>query len=188
MDPTDKALLRTRIATALGAIPEDAAVTRAARLPARVKAISDLSAHPGALMGYLAMAGELDVSGTFWLAWSYGRKVCVPSTDWQQKRITPVLYTPARPISKGKHGVPEIEGPREVPLSEIGVVLVPGVAFTKTGLRIGRGGGFYDRFLARLLGLGEARPVFVGVCFSEQIVDDLPCEAHDVPMDLVVDV
>lgn len=62
------------------------------------------------------------------------------------------------------------------------VVVVPGLAFTPAGDRLGQGGGWYDRFLPRL------RPecVTVGVAFAEQIVDVLPVEAHDVRVDRVV--
>ena len=62
------------------------------------------------------------------------------------------------------------------------VVVVPGLAFTAAGDRLGQGGGWYDRFLS------EVRPdcTSIGVCFAEQIVDTLPVEAHDVVMDHVV--
>ena len=56
------------------------------------------------------------------------------------------------------------------------VVVVPGLAFTPDGRRLGQGGGHYDRFLPRL------RPdcVTIGACFAEQVVADLPTEPHDV--------
>ena len=62
------------------------------------------------------------------------------------------------------------------------LVVVPGLAFTPDGRRLGQGGGHYDRFLARL----PDRCVTVGAAFAEQIVDDLPTEPHDVRVDLVV--
>lgn len=58
--------------------------------------------------------------------------------------------------------------------------LVPGLAFSKKGERIGRGKGFYDRTLQGLRGLK------VGVCYSYQLFEELPCEDHDVKMDVVV--
>jgi 5-formyltetrahydrofolate cyclo-ligase len=61
------------------------------------------------------------------------------------------------------------------------VIIVPGLGFTKSGKRLGRGGGYYDRFLAQH---PEARKV--GVCFKEQILDDLPTESHDVRMDQII--
>lgn len=66
-------------------------------------------------------------------------------------------------------------GARLVPPEEIGLILVPGLAFTRSGLRLGRGGGFYDRYLARL----PASAVRIGVCFDGQLRETLPEEAHD---------
>jgi 5-formyltetrahydrofolate cyclo-ligase len=62
------------------------------------------------------------------------------------------------------------------------VVVVPGLAFTATGDRLGQGGGWYDRFLSQIRGDCTT----VGVCFAEQVVDALPVEAHDVTVDHVV--
>lgn len=77
---------------------------------------------------------------------------------------------------------PALRDARIVPPDEINLLLVPGLAFTRAGQRIGRGGGFYDRFLARL----PASTVKMGVCFEEQIVETLPVEPHDQRMDAVV--
>ena len=71
---------------------------------------------------------------------------------------------------------------RPCPAGEIDLVVCPGVAFTADGRRLGRGRGYYDRYL------GD--PVFrgfrVGVCYAHQLVDDLPVEPHDVRMDRVI--
>jgi 5-formyltetrahydrofolate cyclo-ligase len=64
----------------------------------------------------------------------------------------------------------------------IDLVLVPGIAFTRAGARIGRGAGFFDRFLAHR----AARAIKIGIAFSFQIVESLPLERHDVRLDLVV--
>lgn len=66
--------------------------------------------------------------------------------------------------------------------SLVDVALVPGVAFTADGRRLGQGGGWFDRFLAEL----RDDAIAIGVCFDPQMVDDLPTEAHDVRLDLVV--
>lgn len=58
--------------------------------------------------------------------------------------------------------------------------LVPGLAFSKKGERVGRGKGYYDRTLSKVPGLK------VGVCYSYQLFDELPTEAHDIKMDVVV--
>lgn len=73
-------------------------------------------------------------------------------------------------------------GTPEVSPDAVDLVLVPGLAFTPEGARLGRGGGMFDRFLA---GLG-AHVVTIGVGFSEQRLASLPCEPHDVPVRVVV--
>jgi 5-formyltetrahydrofolate cyclo-ligase len=65
---------------------------------------------------------------------------------------------------------------------EVDIVILPGLAFSPTGARLGQGGGWYDRFLA------QVRPdcVVVGVAFAVQIIDDLPVEDHDIAVHHVV--
>ena len=65
---------------------------------------------------------------------------------------------------------------------EIDVVVVPGVAFTDCGVRMGRGKGFYDRYLSQ----SGCRALKIGVCYREQVVESIPVEPHDVKMDLVI--
>jgi 5-formyltetrahydrofolate cyclo-ligase len=59
---------------------------------------------------------------------------------------------------------------------------VPGLAFTRKGLRLGRGGGYYDRYLAAL----PPTTLKIGVCFALQLVDAMPTEPHDQRMNAVV--
>ena len=92
-----------------------------------------------------------------------------------------VRHEPGDVLSVGAYGIPAPIGPPEDP-GLLDLVVVPGVAFTRDGKRLGQGGGYYDRFLPRV------RPdcVVVGVCFAEQIVDALPAEPHDRQMSRVV--
>lgn len=69
-----------------------------------------------------------------------------------------------------------------VPPAAIELIIVPGLAFTRRGLRLGRGGGFYDRYLARL----DGKCVKLGVCFDVQLLETLPVEPHDQRVDAVV--
>jgi 5-formyltetrahydrofolate cyclo-ligase len=69
-----------------------------------------------------------------------------------------------------------------VPLSEIELVLVPGVAFDGSGRRLGRGRGHYDATLAAL----SPAAVRIGLAFELQIVAAVPCEPHDMPLDAIV--
>ena len=67
-------------------------------------------------------------------------------------------------------------------LASVDLILVPGLAFTADGLRLGRGGGYYDRLLASL----PSRTRAIGVCFATQLVATLPVEEHDRQVQCVV--
>lgn len=74
-------------------------------------------------------------------------------------------------VRAARDGAPAIDP------ATLDVVLVPGMAFDIAGNRLGRGGGYYDRFLA---GLDAERTVFVGVCWSGRMVASVPVGTHDV--------
>ena len=66
-------------------------------------------------------------------------------------------------------------------VDEVGIILVPGLAFTEEGMRLGRGAGFYDRFLPQY-----PEALRVGLAFHEQISNSVPTEAWDQPLDMVL--
>ena len=82
-------------------------------------------------------------------------------------------------LTTGAFNVPE---PKEKKVfdKKIDVVLVPGVAFDKNFNRMGFGKGYYDKFLKEFEGIK------IGVCHSFQLLDEIPSEAHDVKMDVIV--
>jgi 5-formyltetrahydrofolate cyclo-ligase len=83
-----------------------------------------------------------------------------------------------------EHGI-EIAVPEDDPNPRnIDVVVVPGVAFTADGHRLGQGGGWYDRFLSDVGG----ETVTIGVCFAEQVVSVVPQEPHDISVRRVISV
>lgn len=73
---------------------------------------------------------------------------------------------------------PELAAPADPSLAEL--IVVPGVAFSVNGLRLGMGGGYYDRFLAQV-----SAPI-VGLAYELQLVDSLPTAEHDQPVDIIV--
>lgn len=83
-------------------------------------------------------------------------------------------------LRKGRFGIPEPTAPAFAAGDELDLIIVPGVAFDRTGRRIGRGGGFYDRLLP------QYRALRAGICFDFQCLEALPAEEHDVRMDFVV--
>lgn len=81
---------------------------------------------------------------------------------------------------KGPYGVLEPERGGRAAAGDLRVVAVPGLAFDRRGGRLGHGGGHYDRLLSQTRGL------LVGLCVEDCLVEDIPMERHDVPVDVVV--
>ena len=71
---------------------------------------------------------------------------------------------------------------RPIPVESIDVVIIPGLAFDTEGWRLGRGGGYYDRFLERV----SRQTRLVGIAFDQQVVEVVPHELHDVRMQVIV--
>jgi 5-formyltetrahydrofolate cyclo-ligase len=83
-------------------------------------------------------------------------------------------------LMPGKFGV--LEPPPDSQImntKQLDLAIVPGVAFTGLGSRLGRGGGFFDRLLARI------PAIKCGVCFEQQVYPDVPVERHDIKMDMI---
>ena len=111
--------------------------------------------------------------------WASTRRVVLPRVEGDAMR-----FYACRPdaLVFGAFGILEPQGERPCPAGEIDLVVCPGVAFTADGRRLGRGRGYYDRYL----GDPAFRGFRVGVCSAHQLVDDLPVEPHDVRMDRVI--
>ena len=83
-----------------------------------------------------------------------------------------------QPFIKNALNILEPENP--IKIKEVDVFLVPGVAFTASGKRLGRGGGYYDKLLSKY-----PDTLKIGITFNERIMQDLPTESHDISMDYV---
>ena len=127
---------------------------------------------------YLASPRELDLATLIGRLWAADCPVLVPA--WRDRAYELVRIMPDTELVPGPMGILE---PRPA-ASAIGrhlpadpaVWIVPGLAFTRRGSRLGYGGGWYDR----LLSSAPPDAVTLGVAYPFQMVDELPCEAHDV--------
>lgn len=127
-----------------------------------------------AVMAYLAMPSEVCLDGL----WRLGCRpeIAAPRVEWDSGTMQPVILDdPGRGIEIRSHRVKE---PNAIlPAFEPGsldLVLVPGLAFDMSGGRLGRGGGYYDRFLPL-----ASRATLIGVCWSEQIIGRVPVGPRD---------
>lgn len=110
---------------------------------------------------------------------SEGMAVLLPRVEGDAMNF--YCYVPGS-MSGGAFGIMEPVGGEPAAPHEIDVMVVPGVAFTEEGDRMGRGKGFYDRYMSQK----DFRAMKIGVCYACQQVDCLPVEAHDIRMDCVI--
>jgi 5-formyltetrahydrofolate cyclo-ligase len=82
----------------------------------------------------------------------------------------------------GSFGISEPQSEVAIDPSKIDVIIVPGVAFTLSGVRCGRGKGYYDKYLSR----NGFRAIKIGVCYKEQLAEKIPSEPHDILMDCII--
>ena len=134
---------------------------------------------------YVSLPSEVDTTGMIDKALELGKRVLVPRTNLENKELS--LYEikdRERDLKKGAYGVME---PRPAKawlarLEEVDCLVIPGVVFDKKNNRMGRGKGYYDRFLKKF-GPGVLK---IGLAFSFQVVQRIPIEDHDVPVDKVL--
>jgi 5-formyltetrahydrofolate cyclo-ligase len=130
---------------------------------------------------YAPLGAEVDAGPVLRAAQARGVRVLFPRAVAGERRLDFCACRPGE-LVRGPLGAGEPPpGAAAVPLPEIQCFVVPGVGFSRDGLRLGRGGGYYDATLA--LAPGALR---VGVAFELQLCPELPREPHDVPLDAVV--
>jgi 5-formyltetrahydrofolate cyclo-ligase len=138
------------------------------------------------ILFYISVRNEVDTRDLLDKALAAGRQVVVPYCENGELHLVRLLGRDDLEI--GAHNIPEpslaLRGDpaRQVAPEQVDLALIPGVAFDTLGYRLGHGAGYYDKLLARM------RPdaARVGLAFECQIVDELPIEPHDMPMDYVV--
>lgn len=147
---------------------------------------------PTTVLGYFALADEVRLDGFLARMVAEGHTVCLPRVA--QDGLAIRRWRPTTILSKDREGVfSPIGVEQSVEMGESGagqaasgrakpLVVLPGRAFDSGGRRLGRGGGYYDRLLHTLVG----RCLVVGVGYEAQIVEHVPQEAHDAPVDWIV--
>lgn len=167
-------MLRAKIARMTPAAMTNASEKIRARIPSlpRWQEVRTVAA-------YAALSGEPDLHP---VDWADHLRVLLPRVEGDNLVFHQV--TSPTDLHPGAFGVPEPD-PACCPVVDASVadiIFVPGLGFTTDGARLGRGRGYYDRFLASL----PPQVLRVGVCFPDQIIADLPREPHDEAVDVVL--
>ena len=130
----------------------------------------------GRVAAYAATDGELNL----WPFIARHPRIVLPVVESAQ-RMTLRRYRLGDPVRRNRFGIAEPAGGRCVPAIALSVVLMPLVAFSDEGRRIGMGGGFYDRYFS-----AAQRPLMVGVAHELQRLKHISHRDWDVPLDAAV--
>ena len=126
---------------------------------------------------YNSFNDEVDTQELIAYSRSIGKTILLPRTF--EYDIIFFAITDDTRYAKSKYGIIEPQGGLAYSVDRVDLVIVPGLAFDKKGNRLGYGKGYYDRFLE------AAQVPKIGICFAEQIIEELPTSEQDVKMDII---
>jgi 5-formyltetrahydrofolate cyclo-ligase len=178
MNPESKASVRVEMRRALSALTTEARTTASAEICRQIAAMPEWAS--GHIIGvFAAQPSEPELSA---LLDTPGKTFCFPRVSGDALQFHQCPSPDLLIASRWNLMEPDPAQCPMVAAEAIDLLLIPGLAFSRTGGRLGRGGGFYDRFLIGT----HPHAVKVGVCFQVQLLDNLPLEAHDHEVDFVV--
>lgn len=141
---------------------------------------SDLYRDAACIFCYVSTSDEIGTAAILEQALTDGKTLCVPlcgrAGEMSARRILSLDE-----LKSGAYGIPEpSSGAPEIPPDEISLVIVPALSCDKNGYRLGYGGGYYDRFLAR------THAVAAALCAESRLTDVLPREPFDLPCNYII--
>ena len=144
--------------------------------------LADAAKDASTVAVYLATKDEIPLDPLISYLRSRGARICAPFWDASKSDYGISIYCDEARLEPAAFGILEPRPISEIDPREVDAWIVPGLAFTISGARLGYGGGFYDRLLSR------ARPnaLKLSPAYPFQIVETLPKMAHDINVDRVV--
>ena len=174
----DKVTLRKKIREQKRAMTEAQIVSASQRL-AELFLNSEFYRDATTIYGYLPYNQEVRTTPMLEQALKDGKRVAVPKVYGDEMKF--IYLSDLSQVENGFAGIPEPVADGDVAADPTALVLMPGLAFTEKGHRMGYGGGFYDKFLSQ-----EPNHPTLALCYAFQMVDELPVEEYDVPVDVVL--
>jgi 5-formyltetrahydrofolate cyclo-ligase len=180
----DKEYLRSLLRACRDGLGGSQARATSLQIQSRLLSFDPFQSTPTVVL-YAPKDGEVGTHATFDAAAQASKRILFPRVDRGGRRLDLAVVTDLRALAPGAFGVlePSSDAPRVDP-AHLGaaVVLVPGLAFTVNGQRLGRGGGYYDRLLAEL----DRQAISVGLAYSFQLLDRIPETASDRGVDYII--
>lgn len=177
----EKKKLRQEMRKKLAELPEETFRTLCTKIVERLTALSEWREAETVGMT-MSVPGEIDTEEIVRKAWRQKKRVAVPKADQKIKKMDFRVIRSLDQLNTGFAGIrePLPDQTDAVSPGEIDLLVVPGLVFDSKGYRIGFGGGFYDRYLV------DYRNLAISLAFEMQLVDHIPIEVFDRPVDLIV--
>ena len=175
---TDRAALRQKLVAARQALPDRLERAVGLQSALRVWLVSRTERRIGA---YWPIKGEFDALPALyrWAESDETRRIGLPVVDREAGSLRFHVWYPGCPIELDAYDIPK---PRGTEVFEPQLLLLPCVGYGPAGVRLGYGGGFYDRTVMSL----QPRPLTVGLCYSNGFLPMLRQDANDVPLDALI--
>ena len=177
MNKESKQKIRQESKARVRAIGAEEKVSRSALIFSRIAALPAL--QRAKVVALYASLPDEPQTAEFIEQLSHSHRIVLPRVAGEDMDFYPYE---ADNIKCGAFGISEPQSADAISPSEIELIIVPGVAFTRNGKRLGRGKGYYDKYLSR----EGFRATKIGVCYNEQLAEEIPDEPHDIVMDDVI--
>ncbi len=143
---------------------------------------SDFYRKAKIIMCFISFGNEVDTHDFIKYSLDNNKEIAVPITFPENRELKPSLLKSFDELEPGFYDIltPKEEFIRFIDPNDLDLIIVPGVVFDRNGYRVGYGGGYYDRFLAKLPGVPR-----LAISFDLQIIDQVPREDFDIPVDYI---
>ncbi len=130
-------------------------------------------------MFFASFRSEVETGPMIRLVLQSGKRVVLPKVRGSELALYEIRDFD-NDVESGVWGIPEPKSFMPASLTDIDLMIIPGAAFDKKGNRLGYGAGYYDKLLPAF------RKATVALAFEAQIVDEIPVDSHDVPMQKII--
>jgi 5-formyltetrahydrofolate cyclo-ligase len=143
---------------------------------------SDIFRNAISILFYVSYGGEVFTHDMIKECLILKKNVIVPKSNIENRTLILSKLVGWDDLEVGSYNILEPKSDKiiEFPIEDIDLIIVPGVGFDLTGRRIGHGKGYYDNLLKK------SKAVHIGLAFEFQIVDEIPTENHDIPVDIII--
>lgn len=178
-----KAELRTRMRHFLSSLNVKQRTEKSRAIFSKLRE-EPLFKNAGSVFCYAALPSEADTAAILDDILGLGKSLYMPRMNTSGSLDCCKIENLKEDLTPGRYGVlePGESSPVMTDFTKLDVALIPGLAFDRRGHRLGRGMGYFDRFLAGLKG----NCFLTGLCFHEQLFDAIPYDQHDIAMNSII--